>query len=126
MTEDFFNDQVVRLKIRFGNKPFDYEFQRLVAAEVKFMSDKDFLDLVNFLIAMRPATKPPLLQDFRDGRINAEKKLLERNINGAIHVTNGEWPNGLKKVLEKDFPGCSSIKEAVELVKFKNQMKEAK
>ncbi len=126
MTQAFFMGQVERLKNRFGPKAFDQEFTRLIAAELKFLNDEGFLKIVNFMIGSRPTTRPPLLQDFRDAKVLEDKKRFENEVNQAAKVF--EHPaaqGGLKKYLAKEFPGCKSLKEAIEVRRLQIQIAKA-
>lgn len=105
---------------------FDVEFTSLVALEVKSMANDDFLSVANFMIGSRPAGKPPLIQDFRDARINQEKLRLRRDVDGANRAMNTQWHGGLQAYLSREFPGCKTLNEAVEVRKLQIQIAKAK
>lgn len=124
MTEEFFYPQLARLKARFGVKAFDNEFARLLASELRDVSEPDFLTMVNRMIAERPHTKPPLLVDFREARA----KLEQARFNQTVEQTakNIFWPAGsLGRALHQHYPGAKDLKEAMEIVKLKNKIKRA-
>ncbi len=111
---------------RFGAKAFDEEFSRIIAAEVKFMSEVSFVKLVNFLIGSRPPSRPPLLADFREGRLNDEKNELQRNLNKAKDIfTNPSMAEGLKSILDRDYKGAKTALEAMHIEKLRMQIKKA-
>lgn len=126
MTFDFFKSQIDRLKLRFGEKAFDPEFIRLLHKEVNPMSNQSFVHVVDVLIGSRPASRPPLLIDFREMRIKIEKEDFNKVVNGAVKtVYNPANHNGLKSYLAKEYPGCNSLWEAVEVERLRIKVKRA-
>jgi hypothetical protein len=86
VTQEFFNEQVERLRRRFGANAFDSEFTRIVAKEVNHMADADLVELVTFLIGSRPPNRPPLIADIRDARLAIEKHSFNRDVAGATKI----------------------------------------
>ncbi len=122
MTNEFLHAQFERLRARFGKKAFDTQISHLIASEVWSMSESDFIGLVNFLIGTKPATRPPLLEDFRNGRLAAEKRRLDRDAKAASGVMASDWTSGgLRRALDAnaDWRGCKTLMEAVEVERLK-------
>ncbi len=117
-------EQVARLKVRFGDRAFDAESVSLIRREVITMRDEDFVFMVDGLIASRPHTKAPLLTDFREGRLKVEKRIFDAQVSGAARAMGTQWSGGLKAYLAREFPGCKTLNEAVEVRKL--QIKIAK
>lgn len=113
MTKDFFNSQMGRLKLRFGERAFDPEFQSLIAKEVSNMRDYEFTKLVETMIGARKHSNPPTIVDFREMRVQVEKDAFNRDLDGASRALNA--PRGsLRAYLENNHPGCKTLWEAVE------------
>jgi hypothetical protein len=132
MTEKFFMDQIARLKARFSERAFDPEFTKIVAAECITMQDRAFENLVTFLIGSRAHNSPPKIADFREGRINEEKKGFQREVIGAARSVYGNSPSSsshelkpIGEVLATSFPGCKSVKEALEVARLKVMVEKA-
>jgi hypothetical protein len=126
MTQEFFREQIARLQQRFGPKAFDEEFNRIIAAEVKFMSEISFVKLVNHLIGSRPPSRPPLLVAFKEGRLNDEREALSRASQGAAKsFNNPALSEGLKSILARDYNGARTALEAVHIQILRNQIKKA-
>lgn len=114
MTESFFLSQIERLKERFGPKSFDWQFVRVVGAEVSAMPDESFRRSVDNWIGGRKTNNPPLLQDFRDAKIAHEKGRFTNEVKKAATVFN----YGLKDVLKKHY-NVDTLSEAMELERLK-------
>lgn len=122
MTNEFLHGQFERLKARFGNKAFDSQLCHLIASEVWTMSESDVVGLVNFLIGSKAATRPPLLEDFRSGRLAAERRRLERDMAGASRAMSKEWDSeSLTRAIDAnpDWAGCKTATECVEIERLK-------
>ncbi len=116
MTNPCWLNQKARLIDRFGERNFSKEFSLLVAIECNSMPDQAFVDLVNVLIGSRKPNDPPLIANFRDARLAYERRQFDRDVHGATRAWNGPARfMGLKAYLAKDFPGCKSLSEAVEV-----------
>ena len=118
MTEITWNTQKARLIDRFGDRNFSKEFSLMVAVECRSMPDVAFVDMVNAMIGSRRPNDPPLILNFREGRLAFEKRRFEADVNGAINTVNKSWPIGLKAYLAKEFPGCKTLNEAIEVRKL--------
>lgn len=126
MTSQFFEEQIERLKSRFTPRPFDAEFVRLVSSCVATMENEDFRQMVDTFIGTRAANKPPLLVDFREGRIQVEKNKFKRTVIGATRAMSGFANSTVKEALTRHgFSGCKSINEAVEVQKEKQRIAKA-
>lgn len=122
MTNEFMHGQFERLKSRFGNKAFDTQLCHLIASEVWSMSEADVVGLVNFLIGSKAASRPPLLEDFRNGRLAAERRKLERDAAGAARSMDRQWDTqSLKKAIaaNPDWAGCLTAMECIEIERLK-------
>lgn len=120
ITEEYFNEQLNRLKARFGDRAFDPEFTVLVAKEVKQMDAADWVELVSFLIGSRTPSRPPLLSDFRDGRLAIEKRRFNKTVADASRViTHPAQGGGLKRFLTLNYPGAKSLWDAVEVERLR-------
>lgn len=126
MTNDTWLHQKSRLIDRFGERNFSKEFSLLVAIELKSMPDQIFVDMVNALIGARRPNDPPLLADFRMARLAHEKRELDRDVFGASRAMDRPWAGGLKPYLAKEFPGCKTLNEAVEVRKLQIQIEQSK
>jgi hypothetical protein len=112
---NFFQDQVKRLHVRFGERNFDAEFVSLLWDEVCTMSDPGLKMTVDVMIGNRLTNKPPVLQDFRDARLKEEKLKFENEVRGASRAVFEPTKNGgLQKFLSLNYPGCRTLWSAVE------------
>ncbi len=119
-------DQIERLKRRFGEKNFDAEFIKLIANEVRYMADYDFIKFCDVLIGSRTPNKPPLLSDFREARLAYEKYHLDRITSDSAKIL--EHPakgDGLKKILKEQYGNVSNITEAIEYKRLQDQIAKA-
>lgn len=126
MTAAFYGSQVIRLQHRFGNRAFDQEFCDLVWRECHTMSDFGFQRLVDVFIGHRTANKSPLLADFREGRLNEEKAKFQNDLKKAVETF--EHPakhDGLKRYLAREYPGCKTLWEAVQVQVLRNKIDSA-
>lgn len=127
MTDPCWQNQKTRLIDRFGERNFSKEFSLLVASECKAMPDFAFVDLVSALIGARRPSDPPLLTDFRSARLAYERRQFEKDLYGAANAMNRPaWTEGLKAYLAREFPGCKTLNEAVEVRKLQIQIEKAK
>lgn len=125
MTPDFFNQQISRMHLRFGEKAFDPEFTKLVAREVSAMQNEDFMRLVDFMIGSRKHNMPPTLTDFRESRIAIEKRAFSREVGGAARAMDRQWQGGLHAYLAKEYPGAKTLNDAVAIQIEKNRIARA-
>lgn len=114
MTEEFFNQQIDRLTIRFGARAFDDEMVRVIAAEILPVSEDFFRRTVDTWVGTRKHTNPPLLTDFREARLTYERHNLYREAKVASNVFN----YGLKEVLKRIYK-VETLDEAFELERLK-------
>lgn len=125
MNEQFFREQIGRLKTRFGDRAFDAEFVKLVALEVNTMSEQAFSRTVGTFIGSRKHTDPPRLSEFREARLREEKYAFDQEVRGAANVL--DWPakGGLQRFLAREYPGAKTLNEAVEIQILRNQIARA-
>ncbi len=127
MTNEFWHTQKARFIDRFGERNFSKEFSLLVAIECKSMSDQDFLDVANAMIGARKPNDPPLIRDFRDARLAQERRKFERDLYSAANaMSRPAWTKGLKSYLSREFPGCKTLNEAVEVRRLQIQIEKSK
>lgn len=119
MTPEQFAPQLNRLRIRFGDRALDKEFSQLVWREVHDMSEQAFTRFVDVMIGSRPHTKPPLLAEFREARLNERKRAFDNEVQA---VTRGTL-KPLADVLRPDFGGVSGVKEALEIARLRQRTK---
>ena len=126
MTSSELNEQILRLKTKFGEKAFDVESVALIRREVINMRGEEFRFLVDGLISTRLHSRPPLVSDFRDARLAVEKRILEATVSAASRAMSSPvFHSGLKSYLEKEFPGCRTLNEAVEVRRLQIQVAKA-
>ena len=119
-------DQLERLKRRFGEKNFDPEFIKLVANEVRTMTDYDFIRCCDVWIGTRNPNKPPLIADFREARIAADKAAFTRVVSdGTKILDHPATGDGLKKILKEQFGNVLNVTDAIEWKRMQNQIDKA-
>jgi len=127
MTPDFFNQQISRLKVRFGDKSFDSEFVKLIGREVSDMSNDAFMVLVDRMIAERRPHEKPLVSDFREMRKFMEQERFKREVSETAAVIDGPMSANVQEALGRaGYGGCRSVKDAFELQVLRNQIAKAK
>jgi len=126
MTSDAWMTQKARLISHFG-KQISSEFCLLVASEINNLPNTTVVEMINAMIGNRKPSNPPLLQDFRDGRLNYERRKFDANVNGAARAMNTPWQTGLKAYLAHTYgTECKTLKQAVEMQIELNRLKRAK
>ncbi len=125
MTHETWTRQKARLIDRFGKNNFSPEFSLLVSMECRPMPDQPFEEMVNAMIGGRRPNNPPLIQDFRDARLAWERRVFERDLSGAERAMNMPAKDGLKLYLVKEFPGCKTLNQAVEVRRHQIQIARA-
>lgn len=124
MTEDQFKHQIQRLESTFGEKNFDLERLDLIKSEVMFLELGEFSRIVSQFIAnLRSA---PLPKDFKEA-VMAFKRSRGDDPRSRPEIYRPDFSNdGLAQALRKDYPGAKSLTEAIEIERFKLQIKRAK
>lgn len=126
MKRETFAEGLRLLKLRFGEKAFDPGFVELISREVRDMSDYGFTRAVEHMLGARPHNKPPLLPDFRDMRLKEQKSSFDRDVQGASAAMDRQnWNKGLSAFLAKEYPGCKTLNQAVEVCKFRREIERA-
>lgn len=121
MTQNDFNIQLGRIYSVFGEKQYGKERLSLIWQSCKELSDYAFIRIVdNFISSARFA---PLPKDFKDAAIAEKSKSFNDLVDGAVESVFYKSPDGIKNYLNKDYPGCSTIYDAVKLEMFKNRIK---
>lgn len=118
MTEPVFVEQMKRLKTRFGDKAFDPEITRLIAIEMRDVPDFNFKQLVDNFLGSRKHHDPPVVVDFRDGRLAFEKLRFHNDTVGAVRTLSHNGGDVLKGYLKSC--GAESLSEAVQKAKGKS------
>lgn len=114
MTQPCFETQIERLRVRFGKNAFDPEICVLIGIECRNLSDADFFDLVSTLIGTRAHNRPPLVTDFRELRLQIEKRALAQKLDSASTAFKKSDAK-IEDVLERQgFLGCRSLHEAIQ------------
>lgn len=115
MTKETFDEQMTRLKNRFGEKAFDAEIERLIGIETSVMTDKAFTDAVNGFIGSRKHHDPPLVTDFREVRILFE----QRNFKNQVVMVDRHLKHNGDETLNRYLKGlgAESISDAVNKLK---------
>lgn len=126
MTNEFWLTQKARLIDRFGERNFSKEFSLLVAIECNAMPEDAFMSMVTAMIGQRRPNDPPMIANFREGRLAWERRRFETELRGATDAWNGPAKFvGLKNYLAKEWPGCKSLAEAVEVRRLQIQIARA-
>ena len=120
MTPSVFNAQIQRLRVRFGERAFDPELTRLIAAEVQNMTDQHFQRFVDVAIGTRHQSRPPLITDFREAAVVEQNNQFKRDLRGATQVLKrapGEMRAHLAQILSKEFGHVESVNDAREIAR---------
>jgi hypothetical protein len=126
MNQPFFLSQITRLRTRFGDKNFDNEFVKLVAAEVHDMSESGFKRFCDVLIGSRTAHKPPLLSEFREARIKENEVRFRNDVAGATRALNDpRIAKPISEVLHREFGKVESVSEAFAIAKLRLRTSES-
>lgn len=118
MTPYCFDQQIERLKTRFGDKAFDGEFVSLVAKTLSGITDDELISVVDLIIGEGNPKYPPKLSDIREARYGVEKNRFSQ----AMREASQSEPfrkGDLKKILDEKYKGCKSAFEAVERERLK-------
>lgn len=119
MTPQDFVADMTRLRQRFGDRAFDQSFADLVWREVHDMSAQAFTRAVDVWIGSRPHTKPPLLSEFREARMNETKRKLDQDTREAVRRVGSVKP--LADVLRPSFGGVSGVRDALEIARIRQR-----
>ena len=126
MTKECWEHQKNRLVDRFGARNISPEFTLLAAIECQPLPDMPLVDMINAMIGGRKPNDPPLLSDFRFARQAYERRQFERDLSGASAVMRDPARfKGLQAFLAKEFPGCKTVNEAVEVRNLQIQIRRA-
>jgi len=115
MTKTFFDKQIERLKVRFGPKHFDAEFQKLASEEVSKMSDDRFAWVVSTWIGSRKPTDPPRIAEFKEARLAEEKSKKQTTLERAARVFEARNGRSPLEILEPHVGKVESVMEAIEV-----------
>lgn len=119
MIRSEFDDQIKRLRVKFGDKAFDPETVALIATECITLKSEEFAKIASFFLGTRKHINPPMLPDFKEAKLRAEKLAFNREVDSAADtMSSPPWQGGLKAFLAKEYPGCKTLWEAVEVRKL--------
>lgn len=119
MTPDQFKFQMHRLEDTFGAKNFTMERLELIERFCMWMSLGQFSHICDhFISSFRYA---PLPKDFKDAAIREKKNSFEKE----VLSTELPFSEGLPSFLEKQYPGCKTLIEAVEVQVLKSKVAKA-
>lgn len=122
ISEEFFLIQMTRLRTRFGEKAFDREMTRLIAQEVKTMSEAGLRRAIDVMIGSKPAHLAPLLAEFREARLAEERNRFNNETQAAAKALRRapeEMRSNIRSLLDDHYDGASSLKDALEIARRK-------
>lgn len=129
MTQEFFKNQISRLKERFSDRAFDNQFVMLIWADCHDMAESAFKRSCDVFIGSRSPNKPPLLSEFREARLAEEKTKFENDLKGASNFLKRKAPDEMRKhlraILSKEFGGVESVKDALDVARHRLRVKAA-
>lgn len=123
MTEDEFIYQMKRLENEFSSKHFGYERLNRIKQCVMDLTPYGFSRVIDHMIDnFRQA---PLPKDFREAARAERNAYADLRSIPAIMHSNFKGDGALLRVMEKEYPGCKTLWEAVEVQKIKNKVEAA-
>jgi hypothetical protein len=123
MTETEFLFQMQRLISAFGEKSFDRGRMELISRHVRDLSPHSFSRIVDHLLSnFRQA---PLPKDFAEAARGERNHASDLRSVPDIMKIDFKGDGGLLKVLSRDYPGCKTLWEAVEVEKINLKVKAA-
>lgn len=122
---NFFQSQIKKLSEAFPGKNFDQARIGMIWSFCHDLANEQFSFIANHFIKTRSATRPPLPADFDEAARLEIKNAFSRDVEGAAAAMNTPWPTGLKSFLEKNYPGCKTINDAMSVERLKIQVKKA-
>lgn len=124
MNELEFTSQMKRLENTFGEKHFDIERLTLIRRHVFDLPIFNFARIVDHLIStMRLA---PLPKDFKEAARAEKNHFQDLRAVPEIMKPDFKGDGAFQRVLERDYTGCKTLWEAVELQKFRNRVKDGR
>ena len=124
MLQNEFLEGIRRLKIKFGERPFDSESLRFIWRSVSGLTNQQWQSICDKQILTRRHTQAPLIYDFSQARdkllagLTQEQENKNENVIEKLLSTDGKgYPTGLRKFL--DSYGCETISDAMMYVKLK-------
>lgn len=123
MTQIDFDIEMKRLVEVFGPQMFSKGRLALIWSSCASLSRESFRRIVDgFIRTMRTA---PLPRDFTESAAHERKNEFNREVDGAIAAFDQPWNTGLQSYLAKEFPGCKTLAEAVEVRRLQIQVAKA-
>lgn len=123
MTHATFNIDMQRIYSVFGEKAYGNERLNLIWKFCSDLEDNQFSKIVDHFLSS--ARYSPLPKDFKDAATAEKSKSFTNLVNGAADTVYNKSPEKLKNYLDKDYPGCSTVWDAVKVEMFKNRIKKA-
>lgn len=123
MTMPEFDIQMARIRSAFGKTHLGNEQIKLIWKYTCDLKEEQMIGICdNFISKFH---KCPLPADFLDAGHEARKKEFKEDLRGATEYLYDKWPTGLKAYLAKEFPGCNTLNEAVEVRRLQIKIKKA-
>lgn len=117
MTQEEFVHQMKRFDSVFGQKSYPWERLELIKRHVIDLPPYNFSRIVDHLLStMRQA---PLPKDFKEAAYAERKQMEDLRSVPDIMKPDYKGDKTLQKVLARDYPGCKTLWEAVEVEKVK-------
>lgn len=123
MLAEQFRAEMGRIIGTFGKAAYSEERTDLIHRAIKGLGYGEFSRVVDHMIST--FRYPPLPKDFAEAAIAERKKRFDQDVHGAAQAMRRPWQGGLKAYLEKDFPGCKTLAEAVEVRRLQIQLARA-
>lgn len=124
MTLDQFKFQISRLESTFGERNFDTERLDLIMTSVMWMELGEFSKIVSHFIATFRSA--PLPKDFKEAAMIQRHRAEKSQVRDSIPIFDENFKNeGLKNLLAKDYPGCKTLMEAIEVEKHRIKVRSA-
>jgi hypothetical protein len=116
MTELEFKTEMHRLESTFSPSAFSFERLELIRRYVADIPARNFARIVDHLIAN--FRTPPLPKDFKEAASAERNHMADLRSVPSIYQPDFK-SKPLKKVLERFYPGCETLNEAIEVEKIK-------
>lgn len=119
MTQAHFNHQMGRMYSLFGEKSFANERLKIIWSIVEDLQDHSFTRIVNHMVSN--FRQPPLPKDFREAAIGERNSHADLRSVPDIMKPNFKGDGGLQRFMARDYPGCTTLWQAVEVQVLKNK-----
>lgn len=123
MKASSFDFEMKRITDVFGIKNYPSERIELIWNTTKNLSDESFNKIVNYLISSFRFA--PLPKDFDEAAKAEIRSIHSSNSVPDFMAKNFKGNGSLEKVLARDYPGCKTLYEAVQVERLRIQLAEA-